>query len=90
MELILNPLLWNFIEERKQRGMNLKFQAALLGFTPNDHSIQNKALKEMQVLMERPRYTEKVAEEGLISKFVISTSADPEEPLVFRKDHPIN
>ena len=90
MELIPNPLLWNFIEERKQRGMNLKFQAALLGFIPNDHSIQNKALKEMQVLMERPRYTEKVAEEGLISKFEISTSTDPEEPLVFRKGHPIN
>lgn len=69
-ELTPNLSLRSSIEEWKQRDMDLKFQAALPGITSNDHSIQNRALKEMQVLMERPRYTEKVAEEGLISKFV--------------------
>ncbi|KAK9277283.1 hypothetical protein L1049_006823 [Liquidambar formosana] len=70
MEITPNLLLRSSIEEWKQRDMDLKFQAAVRGINSNDHSLQNKALEDMQVLMEMPRYTEKVAEKGLISKLV--------------------
>ncbi|KAA8532272.1 hypothetical protein F0562_032305 [Nyssa sinensis] len=69
-ELTPNLSLRSSIEEWKVRDMDLKFQAAIPGITSNDHFVQNKALEDMQVLMEIPHYTEKVAQEGLVTKFV--------------------
>uniref|UniRef100_A0A2N9FB18 U-box domain-containing protein n=1 Tax=Fagus sylvatica TaxID=28930 RepID=A0A2N9FB18_FAGSY len=60
----------NSIEEWKQRDMDLKFQAAVPGIKSNDYSRQSKAVEDLQILMEKPSYTDKVAEEGLIPKLV--------------------
>ncbi|KAJ0045086.1 hypothetical protein Pint_05580 [Pistacia integerrima] len=43
--------------------MDLKFQAAVVEINSNDHSRQNKALEDMQSLMEMPRYAAKTDEE---------------------------
>lgn len=69
-ELTPNLSLRSSIKEWTQRDRDLKFQAALAGITSSEHSRQNRALREMQVLMESPAYAEKVAKEGLIPKFV--------------------
>lgn len=69
-ELTPNLSLRSSMEEWKQRDMDLKFQASLAGITSSDLSVQNRALEELQVLTERPCYAERVAEEGLIPKFV--------------------
>lgn len=68
LDLTPNISLRNSIEEWKQRDMDLKFQAALSGIRTNDLSRMNKALEDMQDLMEMPSYAAKVAEEGLIPK----------------------
>ncbi|XP_041012636.1 U-box domain-containing protein 44-like [Juglans microcarpa x Juglans regia] len=70
LDLTPNLSLRNSIEEWKQRDMDLKFQAALAGLASNDHSRQNKALEDMQGLLEMPSYALKFAEEGLIPKLV--------------------
>ena len=70
IELTPNLSLRSSIEEWKQRDMDLKFQAALPGITSDDQSIQNRAMEVLQVLMERPCYAQRVAEEGLIPNFV--------------------
>ncbi|KAG2706361.1 hypothetical protein I3760_05G100400 [Carya illinoinensis] len=70
LDLTPNLSLRNSIEEWKQRDMDLKFQAALAGLTSNDHSRQNKALEDLQGLLEMPSYAVKFAEEGLIPKLV--------------------
>lgn len=70
LDLTPNLSLRNSIEEWKQRDMDLKFQAAVPGIKSNDYSRQSKAVEDLQILMEKPSYTDKVAEEGLIPKLV--------------------
>ncbi|XVE92716.1 hypothetical protein REPUB_Repub01dG0123600 [Reevesia pubescens] len=72
LELTSNVNLRSSIEEWKKRDMDWKFQAAVPGINSNDHLRKNKALVDMQVLMEIPEYAVKAAEEGLIPKFVES------------------
>ncbi|KAJ0101636.1 hypothetical protein Patl1_05645 [Pistacia atlantica] len=63
LDLTPNFNLRSSIEEWKQREMDLKFQAAVVEINSNDHSRQNKALEDMQSLMEMPRYAAKTDEE---------------------------
>ncbi|EOX99568.1 ARM repeat superfamily protein isoform 2 [Theobroma cacao] len=72
LELTPNVNLRSSIEEWKKRDMDWKFQAAVPGINSNDHLRKNKALEDMQVLVEIPQYAAKAAEEGLIPKFVES------------------
>lgn len=72
MDLTSNLWLRNSIEEWKQRDMDLKFRAAVYGLKSDDQSRKNKALEEMQCLMEMSQYAVKVVEEGLTSTFVDS------------------
>ncbi|KAJ6307759.1 hypothetical protein OIU76_017532 [Salix suchowensis] len=70
--LVLTPnvVLRSSIDEWKLRDLDFKFQAAVSGINSNDHSRQNEALQNMQILIETPRYAVKVAEGGLIPKLV--------------------
>lgn len=70
LELTPNVNLRSSIDEWKLRDLDLKFQAAVSGINNNDHSQQNKALENMQFLMEIPRYAVKVAEGRLVPKLV--------------------
>ncbi|GLT75391.1 hypothetical protein SLA2020_471220 [Shorea laevis] len=72
LDLTPNINLRNSIEEWKQRDMDLKFQAAVSGLNSDDNFSKNKALNDMQVLVEMPHYALKASDEGLISKFVES------------------
>ncbi|XWS39392.1 hypothetical protein CRYUN_Cryun18bG0050300 [Craigia yunnanensis] len=72
LELTPNINLRSSIEEWKKRDMDWKFQAAVPGINSNDHPMKNKALDDMQVLVEIPQYAVRAAEEGLIPKFVES------------------
>ncbi|XP_057948956.1 U-box domain-containing protein 44-like isoform X2 [Malania oleifera] len=69
-ELTPNISLRDSIEKWKQRDMDFRFQTATSGITSGDHSRQNKALEEMQVLMERPCYAAEVVAKGLVPKMV--------------------
>lgn len=64
-ELTPNLTLRRTIEEWKQKDMDLKFQAAVPGIKSDDHSRKNKALDNLQCLMETPQYAVRVADEGL-------------------------
>lgn len=70
LELTPNVSLRGSIDEWKLRDLDLKFQAAVSGINSNDYSRQNKALENMQFLIEIPRYAIKVAEGGLVPKLV--------------------
>lgn len=70
LELTPNLTLRRTIEEWKQKDMELKFQAAVPGIKSNDHSRKNKALDDLQCLMEIPQYAIRVAEEGLTLTFI--------------------
>ncbi|KAL5538799.1 hypothetical protein UlMin_044624 [Ulmus minor] len=70
VELTSNLWLRRSVEEWKQRDMDFKFQAAVIGIKSTDKSQRKKALEDMQCLMGMPQYAVKVAEEGLASTFV--------------------
>ncbi|OMP06500.1 Armadillo [Corchorus olitorius] len=70
LDLTPNVNLRSSIEEWKKRDMDWKFQAAIRGINSSDNIRRNKALEDMQLLLEIPQYAVKSAEEGLILKFV--------------------
>lgn len=70
MDLTPNLLLRSSIDEWKHRDLDSRFQAAVLGIKSGDHSTQNKALEEMPHFMQMPKYSLRLAEQGLTSSFV--------------------
>ncbi|XP_008222275.1 PREDICTED: U-box domain-containing protein 43-like [Prunus mume] len=76
LELTPNVVLRNSIEEWNQRDKDLKFQAAVHGVKSSDRSKMDKALEDMQFLLEMPRYATKAAEEGLATKLVVILKDD--------------
>ncbi|XVF02079.1 hypothetical protein REPUB_Repub04eG0145500 [Reevesia pubescens] len=72
LDLTPNVNLRSSIVEWKKRDTDWNFQAAVTEINSNDHLRKNKALDDMQVLVEIPEYAVKAAEEGLIPKFVES------------------
>ncbi|KAL6188313.1 hypothetical protein ACLB2K_039706 [Fragaria x ananassa] len=76
LELTPNLLLRNSIEEWNDRDMDFKFQAAVAGIKSSDHSQQDKALEDLQLFLERPRYVTKAADEGLATKLVVILKDD--------------
>ncbi|XP_010250472.1 PREDICTED: U-box domain-containing protein 44-like isoform X2 [Nelumbo nucifera] len=69
-ELTPNLSLRNSILEWKKRDMDLKFQNTVHSIASDDHDTLNKALQDMQVLMEMPCYRDEVVEKGLIPRMV--------------------
>lgn len=70
MDLTPNLLLRSSIDEWKHRDLDSRFQAAVLGIKSGDHSTQNKALEEMPHFMQMPKYSLRLAEQGLTLSFV--------------------
>ncbi|OWM76269.1 U-box domain-containing protein 44-like [Punica granatum] len=65
-----NLTLRGSLEEWRRRDRDLRFESAVHAIDSDDCSQQNRALEDLQSLMETPSYTTRIVQENLIWKFV--------------------